>query len=102
MPLRFSVITVVTPTRGSWPTPIALAWRSWSAPMHAVRLWETDVTTFDPINAKDLEEESRLDARYTEILSAAKLKLNGPTLALCCAMQFWVKSRRVYQGALDA
>ena len=23
------------------------------------------------------------------------------TLALCCAMQFWVKSRRNYQGALD-
>ena len=49
---------------------------------HAVRLWETDVTTFDPIIAKDLEEESKLGARYTEILSAAKLEINGQTVNL--------------------
>jgi len=27
---------------------------------HAVRLWETDVTTFDPVIAKDLEVEAKL------------------------------------------
>jgi M3 family oligoendopeptidase len=49
---------------------------------HAVRLWETDVTTFDPIIAKDLEEEAKLGARYTEILSAAKLEIDGQTVNL--------------------
>ena len=36
---------------------------------HAVRLWETDVTTFDPAIAAALEEESRLGARYTALLA---------------------------------
>ncbi|HLZ66460.1 MAG TPA: M3 family oligoendopeptidase [Aliidongia sp.] len=49
---------------------------------HAVRLWETDVTTFDPIIAKDLEEEAKLGAHYTEILSAAKLAIDGTTVNL--------------------
>ena len=49
---------------------------------HAVRLWETDVTTFDPIIAKDLEEEAKLGARYTELLSAAKLEVDGRTVNL--------------------
>ncbi|GGF27074.1 M3 family oligoendopeptidase [Aliidongia dinghuensis] len=49
---------------------------------HAVRLWETDVTTFDPVIAKDLEEEARLGARYTELLSAAKLEIDGETVNL--------------------
>ena len=49
---------------------------------HAVRLWETDVTTFDPVIAKDLEEEAKLGARYTEILSAAKLEIDGQSVNL--------------------
>ena len=49
---------------------------------HAVRLWETDVTTFDPVIAKDLEEEAKLGARYTEILSAAKLEIDGQPVNL--------------------
>ena len=36
----------------------APAWRRWSG-AHALRLWETDVTTFDPAIAADLEEESQ-------------------------------------------
>jgi M3 family oligoendopeptidase len=49
---------------------------------HALRLWETDVTTFDPAIKADLEEESRVGARYTELLASAKLDFAGQTLNL--------------------
>jgi M3 family oligoendopeptidase len=49
---------------------------------HALRLWETDVTTFDPAIKPDLEEESRLGARYTQLLASAKLDFAGRTLNL--------------------
>ena len=49
---------------------------------HALRLWETDVTTFDPVIKPDLEEESRVSARYTELLASAKLEFAGQTLNL--------------------
>jgi M3 family oligoendopeptidase len=49
---------------------------------HALRLWETDVTTFDPAIKPDLEEEARLGARYTELLASAKLAFAGQTLNL--------------------
>ena len=44
---------------------------------HAMRLWETDVTTFDPAIAADLEEESRLSARYTALLASASISIDG-------------------------
>ncbi len=49
---------------------------------HAVRLWETDVTAFDPAIKPDLEEESRLTMRYKEILSSAALSIGGQTVNL--------------------
>src|ERR1700722_9657261 len=49
---------------------------------HALRLWETDVTTFDPVIKADLEEESRVTARYTELLASAKLEVAGQTVNL--------------------
>jgi M3 family oligoendopeptidase len=49
---------------------------------HAVRLWRTDVTAFDPAIKPDLEEESRLSARYTEILASAALSIGGKTVNL--------------------
>ena len=53
-----------------------------SAGAHAVRLWETDVTAFHPAIKPDLEEESRLSARYTEIIASAKLDIGGKTVNL--------------------
>ena len=53
-----------------------------AAGAHAVRLWETDVTAFDPAIKPDLEEESRLTARYTEILASAALSIGGKTVNL--------------------
>lgn len=49
---------------------------------HALRLWETDVTTFDPAIKPDLEEEARLSARYVERLASAKLTIGGQTVNL--------------------
>ena len=53
-----------------------------AAGTHAVRLWETDVTAFDPAIKPDLEAESRLSARYAEILSSAQLSIGGQTVNL--------------------
>ena len=49
---------------------------------HAVRLWETDITTFDPAIKSDLEQEAHLCARYTELLASAKLQIDGRTVNL--------------------
>ena len=49
---------------------------------HAVRLWETDVATFDPAIKADLEAESLLTARYTELLAGATIAIAGRTVNL--------------------
>lgn len=49
---------------------------------HVLRLWETDITTFTPEIAQDLEEESRLTARYTALLASARVELDGQVLNL--------------------
>jgi M3 family oligoendopeptidase len=49
---------------------------------HAVRLWDADVTTFDPAIAADLEAEARLGARYTELTSSARFAIDGQTVNL--------------------
>ncbi|WP_431280995.1 M3 family oligoendopeptidase [Humitalea sp. 24SJ18S-53] len=49
---------------------------------HALRLWETDITTFSPAIAADLEEESSLTARYTALLASAKIEIDGKTVNL--------------------
>ena len=49
---------------------------------HALRLWDTDVTTFDPAIKPDLEEEARVSSRYTELLASSKLTIAGQTVNL--------------------
>ncbi len=49
---------------------------------HALALWKTDIQTFDPAIAKDLEAESRVEARYTELLASARIAFDGQTLNL--------------------
>ncbi|MES2711826.1 MAG: M3 family oligoendopeptidase, partial [Pseudomonadota bacterium] len=44
---------------------------------HTVRLWANDITTFDPVIGPDLEEESKLGARYTELLASARFTIEG-------------------------
>ena len=49
---------------------------------YLLSLWDIDVTTFDPAIKADLEEESKLSARYTELLASAKLSIGGQTVNL--------------------
>ncbi|MBK1660461.1 M3 family oligoendopeptidase [Paracraurococcus ruber] len=63
----------------AWPDRAAL---EAAAGGFAVRLWEMDVTTFDPVIAADLEAESRLGARYTALLAGATLEIRGEVVNL--------------------
>jgi M3 family oligoendopeptidase len=49
---------------------------------HALRLWETDVTTFEPVIQGDLEEESKLNSKYTELLASAKIEVGNEIVNL--------------------
>jgi M3 family oligoendopeptidase len=49
---------------------------------HAVDIWRNDVTTFASAIAKDLEEESKLEASYTALLASAKFEFDGETVNL--------------------
>ncbi len=49
---------------------------------HALGLWESDLATFDPAIKPDLEEESRLSARYTALLASARIDFRGESLNL--------------------
>jgi M3 family oligoendopeptidase len=49
---------------------------------HALRLWETDITTFTPEIEADLQAEAKLQSRYTELLSSAKILIEGETVNL--------------------
>jgi M3 family oligoendopeptidase len=44
---------------------------------HALRLWETDVTTFVPEIEADLQAESKLQSRYTALMASAKIEIEG-------------------------
>jgi len=43
----------------------------------AFRLWEADITTFDPAIALDLVRESQLTGAYTQLLASANLEFVG-------------------------
>lgn len=49
---------------------------------HAVALWETDITAFDPEIAAETEEESRLTARYTALTASAWVTVSGKEVNL--------------------
>ena len=49
---------------------------------HALNLWETDITTFDPAIKADLEAESGLSAEYTALLAAARIEIDGQVVNL--------------------
>ncbi|MEI7710078.1 MAG: M3 family oligoendopeptidase [Rhodospirillales bacterium] len=53
-----------------------------AAGAHAVRLWDCDIATFEPAIKTDLEEESRLSARYTSLMASAKIDIGGQTANL--------------------
>lgn len=49
---------------------------------HALALWGSDLATFDPAIKPDLEDESRLTARYTALLASAHIAFQGQTVNL--------------------
>jgi oligoendopeptidase F len=49
---------------------------------HAFRLWETDLTTFDPVIEPDLVVESKLAADYTQLIAGIEVDFGGETLNL--------------------
>jgi M3 family oligoendopeptidase len=49
---------------------------------HALRLWELDVSTFEPVIAADLVAEAKLTARYTQLMAKAELKIDGKIVNL--------------------
>jgi M3 family oligoendopeptidase len=49
---------------------------------HALRLWQTDVTTFDPKIVGPLEQEAQLASRYTTLLAGAEIEFRGESLNL--------------------
>ena len=49
---------------------------------HAVRLWELDVTAFDPAMAEDVVREAALVASYTALTGSARIEIDGKTVNL--------------------
>jgi M3 family oligoendopeptidase len=69
---------------------------------HVLRLWETDITTFDPAIAADLEEEAKLSARYTALLASAKIELDGKVLNLSGLAPYAEHADRAMRHAAEA
>lgn len=69
---------------------------------HVLRLWETDITTFDPVIAADLEEEAKLSARYTALLASAKIELDGKVLNLSGLAPYAEHADRAMRHAAEA
>jgi len=69
---------------------------------HVLRLWETDITTFNDAIAGDLEEESKLSARYTALLASAKIELDGKVLNLSGLAPYAESADRAMRHAAEA
>ena len=48
----------------------------------AFSLWAADISAFDPVIQDDLVAESRLEAKYTELMASAKLSFRGESMNL--------------------
>lgn len=69
---------------------------------HVFRLWESDITTFDPAITADLEAESKLEARYTELMASAKIPFRGEELNLSGLQRWTVDADRDTRHAAEA
>lgn len=70
---------------------------------HAFRLWETDLSTFDPAVEADLVAEAKLKAEYTQLVSGIAVEYDGETLNLSALARYATdpdRSRR--RGAAEA
>jgi M3 family oligoendopeptidase len=55
---------------------------------HAFRLWETDLSTFDPVVEPDLIAESKLKTEYTQLLAGIAVDFDGETLNLSALARY--------------
>jgi len=69
---------------------------------HVLRLWETDITVFNDAIAADLEEESKLSARYTALLASARIELDGKVLNLSGLAPYAESADRAMRHAAEA
>jgi len=69
---------------------------------HVLRLWETDITVFNDAIAGDLEEESKLSARYTALLASARIELDGKVLNLSGLAPYAESADRAMRHAAEA
>ena len=60
----------------------------------AFELWDVERLTYDPAVEKDMVEESKLGAKYTELLAAAKLNFRGEELNLSELTKFYEEPDR--------
>jgi hypothetical protein len=65
---------------------------------HALQLWQADLATFAPVIAEDLQREAELCARYTEIVAAARLTIDGKTVNL----SRWKSAESTWRRCADA
>jgi len=55
---------------------------------HAFNLWACDIAAFDPAIERDLVEQAKVVAEYTELLSSAKFEFRGESLTLSEIMKY--------------
>jgi M3 family oligoendopeptidase len=55
---------------------------------HAFRLWETDLSTFDPVVEPDLVAESKLKTEYTQLLAGITVNFDGESLNLSALARY--------------
>jgi M3 family oligoendopeptidase len=55
---------------------------------HAFRLWETDLSTFDPVVEPDLIAESKLKTEYTQLLAGITVDFDGESLNLSALARY--------------
>ncbi len=72
-----------------------------AAGAHAVRLWACDIATFEPAIKADLEEESRLSARYTALMAGAQIEISGQTVNLAGLAPFAEDTDRAVRHAAE-
>ncbi|MHC4392729.1 MAG: gluzincin family metallopeptidase, partial [Planctomycetota bacterium] len=61
---------------------------------HAFALWQADIDSFDPAIEEPLTQESKLCAKYVELLATAKLEIQGETVNLSGIRKFTTHADR--------
>lgn len=69
---------------------------------HAPALWASDITTFAPEIAGDLEREAALVARYTKLLAGARVTVRGAETNLAGLAPFAEAPERALRHAAEA